>query len=104
MTRAAELVAEMGGYVDHQAWEKIDSLHQHSNVYTKDLSPRQIAAYRYRCLAHFTSRRMLRMLRQQRGAFVTNLARYLVHGARDGIGMQYAIGYFMVSGGDNVVS
>ncbi len=103
-TRAAEMVAEMGGHVDHEAWEKIDSLHQHSNVYTKDLSPRQIAAYRYRCLVHFTSRRMLRMMRQQRGAFVRNLARYLVHGARDGIGMQYALGYFMVSGGDNVVS
>jgi len=35
---------------------------------------------------------------------VTNLARYIVRGTRDGLDLQYILGYFLVSGGDNVHS
>lgn len=101
-TRAAAMVEELGGHVDHAGWEGIDSLHERSNVYTKDLSPRQIELFRYQCLAYFTSKRVVRMLAEQRGAFLTNLVRYAWRARRDGLSLQYTVGYFMVSGGDNL--
>lgn len=101
-TRAAEMVAELGGMVDCNAWEQIDSLHQHSNVYTSDLNPRQIVRFRYKCLIYFTFRRALRLIRQQKLRFFWNMIRYTFRGLKDGIEFQYIVGYFFVSGGDNV--
>ncbi len=103
-TEAARLVAELGGRVDEAGWEDIDSLHKRSNVYTKDLTPRDIERFRYTCLAYFTSSRMFSQVREQKHRFVTNLARYIVRGTRDGLDLQYILGYFLVSGGDNVHS
>lgn len=103
-TEAARLVAELGGRVDESGWEEIDSLHKHSNVYTKDLTPKDIERFRYICLAYFTSSRMGSQVREQKHRFVTNLARYIVRGTRDGLDLQYILGYFLVSGGDNVHS
>jgi len=101
-TKAAKQVAELGGMVDCNTWEQIDSLHRQSNVYTKDLTPRQIVKFRYKCLWYFTFRRMLRLIADQKLKFFWNIARYITHGIRDGVGFEYIVGYFFVSGGDNV--
>jgi radical SAM superfamily enzyme YgiQ (UPF0313 family) len=101
-TRGAELVAELGGTVHEEGWERIDSLHTHGNVDTGKLKPWQIEWFRNFCLAYFNLGRTLRLVRGQRHRFFLNLARYLYEGYRDGVGLQYTIGYFMVCAGDNL--
>jgi len=101
-TRAAAMVSELGGMVDCDSWDKIDSLHQHSNVYTRDLTPGRISRFRYKCLLYFTARRTLRLIREQKLRFFWNMFRYVIHGLKDGVGFHYIVGYFFVSGGENV--
>jgi radical SAM superfamily enzyme YgiQ (UPF0313 family) len=101
-TRGAELVQELGGTVDEEAWERIDSLHTHGNVDTGKLKPWQIEWFRDFCLLYFNLSRTLRLVARQKHRFFLNMAEYLYRGFRDGVGMQYVIGYFMVCAGDNL--
>lgn len=103
-TKGARQVIELGGRIDGKTWEKIDSLHQLSNVYTKTLTPRQIMWFRRRCLFYFMTKRTMKLIKEQKLSFFSNFARYLVKGIRDGIHPQYVVGYFFVSGGKNVIS
>lgn len=103
-TKGAQKVIELGGKIDKGSWDRIDSLHQHSNVYTKSLTPRQIVWFRRKCLWYFMTRRTLRLIKQQKFMFFINFLKYFVKGLRDGINPQYVVGYFFVSGGQNVIS
>ena len=103
-TKGAEMVKTLGGKIDSGTWDKIDSLHQKSNVHTKDLTPSQIVWFRRKCLFYFTSKRALKLIRIQKHKFFINLIKYVARGMKDGISFQYIIGYFFVSGGDNVIS
>ncbi len=102
-TEGARKVVEYGGSIDQRMWKRIDSLHEYSNVYTKHLTPGQIVWFRRKCLFYFTWRRALKLIAQQKLSFFLNLFTYLVRGLRDGVGFQYIIGYFFVSGGVNCV-
>jgi len=103
-TKGAQQVIDLGGRIDSKTWDKIDSLHQLSNVYTKTLTPKQIMRFRRRCLFYFMTKRTLKLIKEQKLSFFSNFARYLVKGIRDGIHPQYVVGYFFVSGGKNVIS
>lgn len=103
-TKGAQKVLELGGKIDSKNWEKIDSLHQHSNVYTQSLTPKQIVWFRRKCLMYFMSRRTLKLIKEQKIDFFFNFIKYLIKGVSDGIHPQYVVGYFFVSGGKNVIS
>ncbi len=103
-TEGAKLVTKLGGKIDQDTWEDIDSLHQKSNVYTSSLTPTQIVWFRRACLLYFTTKRALILIGKQRHRFFINLAKYLYRGYKDGISMQYVLGYFMVAGGENTAS
>jgi anaerobic magnesium-protoporphyrin IX monomethyl ester cyclase len=103
-TRGAELVAEMGGHVLEEGWESIDSLHTRSNVETGKLRPWQIEWFRNFCLAYFNGKRTLRLIARQRHRFLLNFIEYTLRGLRDGLALQYIVGYFMVCAGDNLTS
>jgi radical SAM superfamily enzyme YgiQ (UPF0313 family) len=100
-TRGAELVSELGGKI--LGWEHIDSFHRRSNVSTPYLKPSEILLFRYKCLIYFTLKRTLKLVKKQGGIFFVNLFRYLFHGMRDGVGLEYTIGYFYVCAGDNLL-
>ena len=100
-TRGAELVSELGGKI--LEWKHIDSFHRRSNVSTPDLKPGEILFFRYQYLVYFTLKRSLKLIKRQRGTFFVNLFRYLFRGLRDGVGMEYAIGYFYFCAGDNLL-
>lgn len=101
-TRGAELVEELGGRVIEEGWQEIDSLHTHGNVETGKLKPWQIEWFRNFCLLYYSLARTGRLVRRQKHRFFRNLAEYVYRGLRDGVGMQYAVGYFMVCAGDNL--
>lgn len=103
-TKGADKVVELGGRVDSNSWDQIDSLHQHSNVYTEKLTPRQIVKFRRKCLMYFMSRRTWKLIKDQKVGFFFNFVSYLYKGVRDGVHPQYVVGYFFVSGGKNVIS
>lgn len=103
-TKGAEKVLELGGKIDKGSWERIDSLHQRSNVYTQSLTPRQIVRFRRKCLMYFMTRRTWKLLKEQHVMFFFNFLRYLTRGVLDGVHPQYVVGYFFVSGGKNVIS
>ncbi|MFQ5464500.1 MAG: B12-binding domain-containing radical SAM protein [Thermodesulfobacteriota bacterium] len=103
-TKGREKVTELGGKLDEENWDKIDSLHQRSNVYTGKLTPKQIVRFRRKCLFYFMSRRTLKLIKEQKLAFFANFVKYLLKGVRDGVHPQYVVGYFFVSGGKNVIS
>ena len=102
-TDGAKLVAELGGTVDESGWDKIDSLHTSANVDTGKLKPWQIAWFRNFCLAYFNGRRTLRLISKDKHHFFLNLAKWLLRGVKDGVGMQYSLGYFMVCAGKNLL-
>lgn len=104
MTKGAKMVVELGGKIDGKSWDKIDSLHQHSNVYTKTLTPKQIGRFRRKCLVYFMTRRTLKLIKEQKLMFFVNFLKYFAKGIADGIHPQYVVGYFFVSGGKNVIS
>jgi radical SAM superfamily enzyme YgiQ (UPF0313 family) len=103
-TRGAELVGELGGKVDTEGWKTIDSLHTKGNVDTGKLKPWMIEWFRNFCLMYFNGRRTFRLIRVGKMKFFTTLAEYIVRGLKDGVGMQYALGYFLVCGGDNLTN
>jgi radical SAM superfamily enzyme YgiQ (UPF0313 family) len=103
-TDGAKMVSELGGKVDEQAWERIDSLHTASNVDTGKLKPWQIAWFRNFCLAYFNGMRTLKLIKIDRHRFFINLARWIYRGHRDGVGLQYSLGYFMVCAGGNLTN
>lgn len=103
-TKGAAQVVELGGKIDSNTWDKIDSLHQLSNVYTKSLTPKQIVRFRRKCLMYFVTRRAVKLIREQKMMFFVNFLKYLARGVSDGIHPQYVVGYFFVSGGKNVIS
>jgi anaerobic magnesium-protoporphyrin IX monomethyl ester cyclase len=103
-TRGAELVRELGGAVDEHGWQEIDSLHTHANVDTGKLKPWQIEWFRNLCLLYFNLWRTARLVRDQKHRFFFNLAEYLLRGVRDGVGLHYVLGYFMVCAGDNLTN
>lgn len=103
-TKGAAQVVELGGKIDSNTWDKIDSLHQLSNVYTKSLTPKQIVRFRRKCLMYFVTRRALKLIKEQKAMFFVNFLKYLARGVSDGIHPQYVVGYFFVSGGKNVIS
>ena len=100
-TRAAELVFELGGKIHH--WVHVDSYHRQSNISTPYLKPRDILFFRYKCLFYFTLKRTIKLIRKQKFKFLIHLLKYLCHGIRDGVGLEYAIGYFYVCAGDNLL-
>jgi hypothetical protein len=100
-TRGAELVSGVGGRI--LDWGGIDSLHSRSNITTPFLKPADILIFRYKCLFYFTLKRTLKLVRKQKARFFVNLFRYLFRGIRDGVGFEYAIGYFYVCAGDNLL-
>jgi radical SAM superfamily enzyme YgiQ (UPF0313 family) len=102
-TEGARKVVEYGGRIDENGWGRIDSLHEHSNVYTRHLTPQKIIWFRRWCLFYFMTRRALALIRRQKLSFIFNLARYLYRGWRDGVSLEYVVGYFFVSGGVNCV-
>jgi len=102
-TEGARKVLAYGGSIDTRMWKKIDSLHEYSNVYTRQLSPQQIVWFRRKCLFYFMSIRALKLVREQKLRFIINFSVYLIKGLRDGVGPQYIVGYFLVSGGGNCV-
>jgi radical SAM superfamily enzyme YgiQ (UPF0313 family) len=100
-TKGAELVAAFRGEI--KDWEGIDSLHKRSNISSPTLKSRDILVFRYKCLVYFTLKRTLKLLRKQKLRFFINLAKVLYHGMRDGVGLEYAIGYFYICAGDNLL-
>ena len=102
-TEGARKVLAYGGSIDTRMWKKIDSPHEYSNVYTRQLSPQQIVWFRRKCLFYFMSIRALKLVREQKLRFIINFSVYLIKGLRDGVGPQYIVGYFLVSGGGNCV-
>ena len=103
-TDGAKLVTELGGSVEEQKWDDIDSLHTSANVDTGKLRPWQISAFRQFCLFYFNGRRTLRLIGLDKHRFFLNLGKYIARGIRDGVGLQYSVGYFMVCGGKNLTS
>jgi len=103
-TDGAKLVTELGGTVDEGGWDKIDSLHTSANVDTGKLRPWQISWFRHFCLAYFNGRRTIKLIHMDRHRFFLNLARWLYRGVKDGVGVQYSLGYFMVCAGKNLTN
>ena len=103
-TDGAKMVTELGGTVDEAAWENIDSLHTSANVNTGKLKPWQISWFRQFCLLYFNSRRIVKLVGLDKHRFFINLSKYVARGIKDGVGMQYAIGYFLVCGGKNLTN
>ena len=103
MTSGARKVIEYGGAIDKEMWKRIDSLHNRSNVYTKHLTPGKIAWFRWWCIVYFTFSRSFLLIREQKFTFFSNLLKYILRGLKDGVSLQYVIGYFLVSGGVNCV-
>lgn len=103
-TKGAQQVVDLGGKIDGNAWDKIDSLHQHSNVYSKTLTPKQIGRFRRKCLFYFMTKRTIKLIKEQKLMFFVNFLKYFAKGLNDGIHPQYVVGYFFVSGGKNVIS
>ena len=100
-TRAAELVFELGGQI--LGWGHIDSYHRQSNLSTPYLKPKDILFFRYKCLIYFTLERTLKLVKKQKIRFFSNFLKYVFHGIKDGVGLEYAIGYFYVCAGDNLL-
>lgn len=103
-TKGAELVTKLGGKLDREEWDNIDSLHQRSNVYTGKLSPQRIVWFRRKCLAYFTAKRAFKLFLKQKHRFFINFLKFLYRGHKDGITLQYVVGYFFVAGGENAIS
>lgn len=103
-TDGAKLVTELGGTVDESGWEKIDSLHTSSNVNTGKLKPWQIIAFRHFCVAYFNGLRTFKLIGLDKHRFFLNMGRWLLRGVKDGVGMQYSLGYFMVCAGSNLTN
>jgi len=103
-TDGAALVSELGGTVQEQKWEEIDSLHTHANVDTGKLKPWQIQYFRHFCVVYFNGFRTFKLVRIGKLEFFKVLAEYLVRGVMDGVGLNYSLGYFMVCGGKNLIN
>jgi len=100
-TRGAELVSELGGKI--LSWTGIDSYHRRSNISTPHLKPGYIMFFRYKCLVYFTLKRTFKLIRKQKLRFFLNFIKYVSRGIKDGVGVEYAIGYFYVCAGDNLL-
>ncbi len=103
-TDGAKMVAELGGTVNEDAWKNIDSLHTSANVDKGKLKPWQISWFRQFCLIYFNGRRTLKLIGLDKHRFFINLAKYVARGVKDGVGLQYSVGYFMVCGGKNLTN
>jgi radical SAM superfamily enzyme YgiQ (UPF0313 family) len=101
-TGGVEKVKQLGGWIDDAAWEKIDSLHGHSNVNNPQLPAKMADRFRTKCLVYFNLIRALKLVRKQGPLFFVELIRWIIDGKKAGVPLQYSVGYFLVCGKENL--
>ena len=100
-TEGAKQIIEYGGKIS--GWGEIDSLHKKSNISSSKLSSGYIMYFRYKCLIYYTLKRTFKLLKKQKLVFIINFLSFLLRGLKDGVGLEYVIGYFYVCAGDNLI-
>ncbi len=103
-TKSREQLERGAGAIDADRFNQIDSLHFRGCVRTGDLSPNDVERFQARCFLYFISRRVFRLIRQQKHRFFINLVRYMWRAYRDGVEFQYAVAYFLICCRDNLTS
>jgi hypothetical protein len=95
-------VAEHGGWVDGVRWDRVDNITFDAVVYTKDLTPTQVEWYQRKAYFFTFGRRLLRMLRRQKLAYLSRLIIYMFRGLKAGLSYSYLMIYYHIYGYDNV--
>ena len=95
-TRAREKLLELGGEVEMDKMDNIDCLHHASAVRTKDLKPRTVMLFQYKCFVYFVGKRVIRLLLQQKFRLFKNFIVYFVRGRRNNVPLWYTVGYFLI--------
>jgi len=103
-TKSREQLESGAGAIDCDRFDSIDSLHFRGCVRTSDLSPNDVERFQFRCFSYFIGRRILKLMWQQKHRFFINLVRYMWRAKKDGVGLQYAVAYFLICCGDNLTS
>jgi len=102
-TKAREKLIELGGHIDDKMG-RIDCLHHASAVRTKDLSPRKIQLFQYKCFVYFIGKRIMRLLIRQHFKLGRNFIRYFMRGRRLNVPLWYRIAYFLICSEENLIT
>jgi radical SAM superfamily enzyme YgiQ (UPF0313 family) len=103
-TKARERLLELGGAIEAEKMEHIDSLHHASAIRTKELRPLQVEIFQYKCFVYFIGKRIIRLFKKQGLRLFLNFFKYFIRARKKGVPLWYALAYFLICCDDNLIS
>lgn len=100
-TRAWDMVTQLGGAFA-SGHEEIANLHSQPSIRAAGVPAWKVSNFRRACILVFTGGRVLRLIRTQRLRFFRDLAAYAWHAFREGMRLEFIVGYGLHSAGDNL--
>jgi radical SAM superfamily enzyme YgiQ (UPF0313 family) len=103
-TKAREKLIELGGEIETDRMDNIDSLHHASAVHTKNLKPATIQMFQYKCFLYFIGRRVIKLFFRQKFGLLKNFIGYYIRGHKKGIPLWYRAAYFLICCEENLIT
>ena len=93
-------IAQYGGVVDQQRWEKADNITFDAVVKLKDIGPKGIEWMQKKAYFQTFGPRLLHMLATDKHRYFTRFTTYMSRGLKDGLDYHYLLPYFHIYGYD----